>query len=799
MSSGTYQRGPLHLERSYSPHPISSSCLSSIYDIDCNVFVIGITCRLWIKLNNEENASMSGFPGAGRAISPTTPQIPRGVQKGKQKMPLPSISSPESAAAESSEESINTQCISREQLEALMDNAWKDDLRPPAAEDVPSIVSRCKEHSTPLDELPSSTVLQIRGALPSQEHANYLCERAKTLSIWLNLGAFETYSSGLMAEVYDPMIPACPYRLAALLSLLALGLELSCVDEMVSQVALSYHELARAALCLLSAGDDTEIHLMMSLFFSALYLMVFYDDKEHLGHARGILNVSARLTEKLQFDRDKYTGKFLGVAGQQRRLVYWELTCLDVVLTLGLKDRPSFPLQEPDNRSALPPSFSGPAACIMWRQQFYTRCSVPALLLMNASPPPKYTSVVKLDATVRDFPIPLALRMPSACGSVSDAESRQLIGQRAYVSIQRDFLLIQLHRSYFLQAIDNPEMFSSTHPYICSVLATFQNACQIISCVETVVDQAPEACRRIACLWTQVFGAAVGLCFIVSKIPSDPLATLSARQLDKSRAIFRKATQDHMCRKAREKYSVLEGVVQRSMEAYYSVHARLSPSDNPSPTTFLPKQTQETLKRNLGAADPYAHVHPILMRLLQQARARARALRSEGALSSPWSSSQAECTVPASIAGASSSQPTFQSLGSLPSSLAGSPHDWTTSEPIRACLTTSSPSPPFLPESVSPSTSTSISSAVQHVSENASSPMSLNFKFTDDVGVNWLADVGTGPFDRQPGGVGVSDMSLDLGLGPFDLLGGNSTPGGTGCEFMSFGDPTSFVYEFSLV
>jgi hypothetical protein len=99
------------------------------------------------------------------------------------------------------------------------------------------------------------------------------------------------------------------------------------------------------------------------------------------------------------------------------------------------------------------------------------------------------------------------------------------------------------------------------------VLATFQNACQIISCIEFVLDNSPEACRRIACLWTQVFGAAVrrrycyiylsslfiqvGLCFIVSKIPTDPLATLSARQLDKCLSIFRKAKDT--CRKAAEK------------------------------------------------------------------------------------------------------------------------------------------------------------------------------------------------------------------------------------------------------
>jgi len=125
--------------------------------------------------------------------------------------------------------------------------------------------------------------------------------------------------------------------------------------------------------------------------------------------------------------------------------------------TLGLKDRPSYTWAEADNRSSIPPSSSGPTTCacapqsspnwrgiifslgIEWRQQFYTRCSVPALQLMYGASPPRYLSVVKLDASIRDFPIPLALRMPCSAGGVVGTQTKEMIGQRAYVSIQRDF------------------------------------------------------------------------------------------------------------------------------------------------------------------------------------------------------------------------------------------------------------------------------------------------------------------------------------------------------------------------
>jgi len=80
-----------------------------------------------------------------------------------------------------------------------------------------------------------------------------------------NLAQYEAYYTQLMSEVYSSSAPVNSYGLAALLSLLALGLELSCVDETVSQVAIAYHDLARGALCLHPGQDDVEIHLLMSL------------------------------------------------------------------------------------------------------------------------------------------------------------------------------------------------------------------------------------------------------------------------------------------------------------------------------------------------------------------------------------------------------------------------------------------------------------------------------------------------------------------------------------------------------
>lgn len=81
-----------------------------------------------------------------------------------------------------------------------------------------------------------------------------------------------------------------------------------------------------------------------------------------------------------------------------------------------------------------------------WRQQYVTRCVTPVLGVIRAANTYSYTRVVKLDAAIRDFPIPSFLRMPSLPDS---PRSMELTSQRAYISIQRDFCVCSvLHLTY---------------------------------------------------------------------------------------------------------------------------------------------------------------------------------------------------------------------------------------------------------------------------------------------------------------------------------------------------------------
>ncbi|VDC02424.1 unnamed protein product [Peniophora sp. CBMAI 1063] len=509
----------------------------------------------------------------------------------------------------------------------FLDEISIEQMCAPRPNEIAHIVSRCRGRVALGGEESLDAVRQMSAALPSREHANFLCEQAKSVALCNGFSPQDNeHLSTLMQDVYDNLpVLACPFKLAVVFAVLAMGMEASARDDVVSDSASAYHLLARAAACLTSSAPDADVSLLTALFFMVAYLLIFRDDEANMLAARGILNAAARVCKELDMDADKAVGLCLNVRRQRRRVIFWQLVASDTMLALARRDEPSFPLEGPDNRCTVAPNAAGSTTSLEWRQQYVTRCVTPVLNIIRATNTYSYTRVVKLDAAIRDFPIPSFLRMPSLPGS---PQAMELTSQRAYISIQRDFLVTQLHRSYFIQAISEPHTFSYTHPHICSVLATYQNACQIIACLALVMRSDPEACRRIPCLWTQTFTAAAGLCFIVSKIPGDPLATLSRPQIDKCVKLFQQAKV--VGQEAAAKIQLLESLAAKSTQVYLEWQRTAGPpglSTWPSPPMILtPKSDSNSGSQSI---DPYAHMHPILLRLLQQAKARALAVQSK--------------------------------------------------------------------------------------------------------------------------------------------------------------------------
>jgi hypothetical protein len=125
---------------------------------------------------------------------------------------------------------------------------------------------------------------------------------------------------------------------------------------------------------------------------------------------------------------------------------------------------------------------------------------------------PHYTKILELDDHVRRFGVPAILDNATS-HSISP---RFLVMHRGLVSLSREIgmlkiiyltlpkrltdmsaiALLQLHRRYFMEAMNTEDPLSLHHPYSPSVLATYRCACDLITTVERLFDQEGQLCAR---------------------------------------------------------------------------------------------------------------------------------------------------------------------------------------------------------------------------------------------------------------------------------------------------------------
>ncbi|KAF9049458.1 hypothetical protein BDZ89DRAFT_1032938 [Hymenopellis radicata] len=401
---------------------------------------------------------------------------------------------------------------------------------------------------------------RIRDCLPPQNEAQELCEQACHNALWqYNLNASDVFLRNLLLHCYSlPIEDVSPRKLALLLMILSIGSHVDLTHPIGQNVlhGEAYHHLARAAICeipLMEEPDFDELHALvkfLSVFFMVYYHLVFSDNKKAVGYAWNLLGFITKLAQGLGLHRDGSKMKVIPEEDDRRRFIFWEMMNLDCRLSLSLGRPPSISLahvdcKRPDYHTQgmsisreeilceLPHDSSRELATSnssdhQWKNGFFVDCLTPVLEAMIAVSPPDYPLMIELDNKVRAYDIPPLLdeRIQS---SVS---TRLLTMQRGFVSTSREIALLQLHRRYFTDAMNNsrdPFRFTTT---------TYLGASALISTVEALFEKEPQLSGRFLCFWFNAFSAAITLSLFVSRAPASPLATYALTDLDRVRALF---------------------------------------------------------------------------------------------------------------------------------------------------------------------------------------------------------------------------------------------------------------------
>lgn len=179
---------------------------------------------------------------------------------------------------------------------------------------------------------------------------------------------------------------------------------------------------------------------------------------------------------------------------------------------------------------------------------------------------PPYSTILDLDRKVRDFPVPPHLRP-----KCKDHENNPpLHMQRWLVLGCKESTLLNLHRCYFAQALQDQPNDLLKHKYAPSVMATYRSAWRLIQCLTKSTKHTTHVLQRHSYSWSQGLSAAIVMCLLVTRAPKSSLATSSLEELDRIAQTFtefaphcRAASKDltsvqKLCRKAHETMEQLQ-------------------------------------------------------------------------------------------------------------------------------------------------------------------------------------------------------------------------------------------------
>lgn len=505
----------------------------------------------------------------------------------------------------------------------------------PHASDTTAVPSDIMElsHNFPIyDEISSPADLsrrrRIREQLPPIGTANHYWEQARENALWqYNPHPNHIFWPNLLHHVYESELEfLCPRRLALLLMIMAVGCLVDLQRPSDPLEAERYHHLARASLCEFSVMEDTTVDAITCLFYMTWYLLVFSDQKKAAGYAWGLMGLTAKLAQSIGLHQDTMKAKVIHEELEKRRSLFWELMYLDARLALSLGRPPSLFIKHMDCKqpSYLNDGHDSRQYYQEWKHLCYVECLSPVLEI-NSSPSLDYSTVLQLDAKVREFSTPVPFR-------TDVIHSRAFIMQKASLTTALEAVLLQLHRTWFTRALNGTgEAFNRRHRYAPSVVAVFLSACRMIATVEELYRREPELSSRIYFLWSNAVSAAVALCVLVSRAPFTCLSPAALHELDRVRALFTDAKD--RCPRALQVIPVLETMVEKA----HTIYSRWADGQS---SNFVLKQHEEGGNEPVKTKEDYAKAfmkpqpvkdvfdecHPSLAQCIHEVHQRALAL-----------------------------------------------------------------------------------------------------------------------------------------------------------------------------
>ncbi|KIJ13816.1 hypothetical protein PAXINDRAFT_170130 [Paxillus involutus ATCC 200175] len=397
---------------------------------------------------------------------------------------------------------------------------------------------------TPVDDELRKLVM---GHLPPLSEAIRLCDIyldwGKTL--WNPLSRHELFDGVLesvyRAESYES-IPG-PHDLSLLFSVFSLAALFDFDRPAYSVEAYEYYILSHVALNFSCACTDTTLHTVHAVLHIVQYLDLS-DLQMDPSRAYVFIGLAVKLGYRIGIHLHSARFKLEKCDVQKRSVVFWQMFLMDTWLSFYAGRPPNvspdwIDAPYPDDEFAAQSDKGEPE--INWHSWSWRYSRLLHEVLVNAfgTKTPTYKTILELDRKIRDFPIPPHLQ--PRCEKEGPRSSISSQVQRLYLLTSKEATLLNLHRRYFSQALQDAPTDLLKHKYGPSVMAMYRSAWRLIISHSQMVANIPDVIARVPIFWSHAFSAAIVMCMIVTRAPTSSMAVSSLHELDVVYDVFQKA------------------------------------------------------------------------------------------------------------------------------------------------------------------------------------------------------------------------------------------------------------------
>ncbi|CAL1694716.1 unnamed protein product [Somion occarium] len=314
-----------------------------------------------------------------------------------------------------------------------------------------------------------------------------------------------------------------------------------------STEAQEYYLLARAALRFAPPIQDTTLWSIQALVYMALFMEYCDCRPDHSTSHKAWIHTgfAVKLGHGIGLHVNSARWKLDEEATQRRSNVFWQLFLTDTWISFGFGRPPSISLSyvdctmPKDTEEYINSEGHKEWSFHSWTWQYSKVLHTVMSTAFGCKIPP-YSTVIDLDRKVRDFPIPWRMRVK--CGLPEEINvSPALRIQRWLVMSCKESTLLNLHRPYFAQALNEQPQDLLRHRYGPSVMAIYRSGWRLIEGLKETWKKVPDVLSRMSLPWSQSLSGAIVMCLLVTRAPTSTLAQASLQELDRVCELFEQA------------------------------------------------------------------------------------------------------------------------------------------------------------------------------------------------------------------------------------------------------------------